>query len=192
MHRARYRRAKTGTLHDRAQSRPARSLEVSTYCHAGRRGVSMTAIITAMASTIYFPPPRPALKLVRTTPPAPAAIAHAGDEPAAREADAGQVRDPALEEAWRKLHRARELFEAEQAHLRDDRLKLAARETELQIREQNLACRESRVAELERRPAAAAEAVPTLRHKPAAAGPAVARVAGGPLKIARALFRGGD
>jgi len=66
--------------------------------------------------------------------------------------------DESLKEAWAKLHRARELLEVEQRHLRDDRLlqleeqqalakreaALAARETKLEQREQQLAAREAR------------------------------------------------
>lgn len=67
--------------------------------------------------------------------------------------------DETLKEAWAKLHRARELLEVEQRHLRDDRLlqleeqqalakreaALAAREAKLEQREQQLAAREVRV-----------------------------------------------
>jgi multidrug resistance efflux pump len=66
--------------------------------------------------------------------------------------------DESLKEAWAKLHRARELLEVEQRHLRDDRLlqleeqqalakreaALAAREAKLEQREQQLAARETR------------------------------------------------
>jgi hypothetical protein len=57
--------------------------------------------------------------------------------------------DAGLEAAWQKLHRARELTEAEQAHLRDDRLAMRALEAELKQREAAVAAREARVAEQE-------------------------------------------
>jgi len=56
----------------------------------------------------------------------------------------------ALQAAWEKLHRAREIFEAEQTHLRDDRIVQHDRDTELKRREEALAAREARVAERER------------------------------------------
>lgn len=54
--------------------------------------------------------------------------------------------DAGLEAAWQKLHRARELTEAEQAHLRDDRLAMRAIEADLKQRESAVAAREARVA----------------------------------------------
>lgn len=63
--------------------------------------------------------------------------------------------DAGLEAAWQKLHRARELTEAEQAHLRDDRLAMRAIEADLKQREAALAAREARVAAQEELLAAA-------------------------------------
>jgi hypothetical protein len=54
--------------------------------------------------------------------------------------------DAGLEAAWQKLHRAREFTEAEQAHLRDDRLAMRAIEGDLKQREAAVAVREARVA----------------------------------------------
>jgi len=56
----------------------------------------------------------------------------------------------ALQEAWDKLYRARAILEAEQSHLRDDRLDLQGEIEALRKREQALAEREWRVAEYER------------------------------------------
>src|SRR4051812_37070885 len=53
--------------------------------------------------------------------------------------------DAGLEAAWQKLHRAREITEAEQAHLRDDRLAMRALEADLKQREVAVAAREARV-----------------------------------------------
>jgi hypothetical protein len=58
--------------------------------------------------------------------------------------------DAALEAAWQKVHRAREISAAEQAHLRDDRIAMHAFEAELKEREAAVAAREARVAELEK------------------------------------------
>jgi hypothetical protein len=63
--------------------------------------------------------------------------------------------DAGLEAAWQKLHRARELTEAEQAHLRDDRLAMRALEANLKEREAAVAEREARVAAQEQLIAAA-------------------------------------
>jgi hypothetical protein len=61
--------------------------------------------------------------------------------------------DPALLAAWEKLHRARELQEAEHKHLIEDRLLLQEREAALKKREASLALREERLAARERAPA---------------------------------------
>jgi hypothetical protein len=63
--------------------------------------------------------------------------------------------DAALDAAWAKLHRARELCESEQAHLRDDRIAMHAFDLELKQREEAVTAREARVAEQERLLAAA-------------------------------------
>src|SRR5262249_28252748 len=57
--------------------------------------------------------------------------------------------DPALQAAWEKLHRARELFEAEQMHLRGDRIALKDQDEELKRRDAEISAREVRVAERE-------------------------------------------
>ena len=69
--------------------------------------------------------------------------------------------DAQLDAAWQKLHRARELCEAEQAHLRDDRIAMHAFDLELKQREEMLAAREARVAEQERLLATASPAPAT-------------------------------
>ncbi len=57
--------------------------------------------------------------------------------------------DPALQAAWEKLHRARELLEAEQKNLRDDRNSLRELETMLKQRMEEIAEREAVVAQRE-------------------------------------------
>ena len=54
--------------------------------------------------------------------------------------------DAALQAAWEKLHRAREILEAEQFHLRDERIIVQEKENGLKCRETALAEREVRVA----------------------------------------------
>jgi hypothetical protein len=56
--------------------------------------------------------------------------------------------DGSLQAAWDKLHRARALVEAEQSHLREDRLALNDERTSLKRREDALAAREARFAAL--------------------------------------------
>ena len=70
--------------------------------------------------------------------------------------------DASLEAAWQKLHRAREISEAEQAHLRDDRLAMHALQAELKQREAAVAAREARVAAQEE---LATTAAPVARAK---------------------------
>lgn len=57
--------------------------------------------------------------------------------------------DPALQAAWEKLHRARELLEAEQKNLRDDRNALRELEATLKQRTEEIAEREAVVAQRE-------------------------------------------
>jgi pyruvate/2-oxoglutarate dehydrogenase complex dihydrolipoamide acyltransferase (E2) component len=57
--------------------------------------------------------------------------------------------DPALQAAWEKLHRAREILEAEQKNLRDDRISLQDLETMLKQRMEELTEREAIVAQRE-------------------------------------------
>jgi hypothetical protein len=55
----------------------------------------------------------------------------------------------ALQAAWDKLYKARSILEAEQAHLRDDRIAFQGELDLLQLREQNIAMREERIQQLE-------------------------------------------
>jgi hypothetical protein len=65
--------------------------------------------------------------------------------------------DAALESAWSKLHRAREIFEAEQRNLRDDRLMLRELEAQLKRQAEALNQREQMLNEREARMQAAPE-----------------------------------
>jgi hypothetical protein len=55
----------------------------------------------------------------------------------------------ALQAAWDKLYRARSLLEAEQAHMRDDRIAIQGELDALELREQAVAARELRIQQIE-------------------------------------------
>jgi hypothetical protein len=96
-----------------------------------------------MSASGQFPQYRPDLSLKRkgyTRPPM---------EYMSSESMAGEEIDPyskaALQMAWEKLYRARSILEAEQAHLRDDRMVLRAEFEALAAREQAVAQREEQI-----------------------------------------------
>jgi hypothetical protein len=96
-----------------------------------------------------------------------------------------------LQVAWEKLHRARELFEADQAHLRDDRIVLNDQHAELKRREEAVALREARVTEREQ--LIAQTNTCATSGEPIAAEhsvSAVTRLTRAPFNIARSVFRG--
>src|ERR1035437_4419319 len=74
--------------------------------------------------------------------------------------------DTALQAAWEKLYRARAILEAEQPHLRDDRIRLHDQQAEMKRREESVAAREASVAEREQLIAAAT--VPVVAGEPIA------------------------
>jgi hypothetical protein len=98
--------------------------------------------------------------------------------------------DAALDAAWQKLHRARELCEAEQAHLRDDRIAMHAFDLELKQREEMVAGREARVAEQERLLAAATPAAPAASANGDHAPSAFRRFTRAPFLMAESVLRG--
>jgi hypothetical protein len=63
--------------------------------------------------------------------------------------DAGPRGVSALHAAWDKLYKARSILEAEQVHLRDDRIALQGEVDQLQQREQHVAARELRMQQME-------------------------------------------
>ena len=98
--------------------------------------------------------------------------------------------DAGLQAAWEKLHRARELLEGEQTHLRDERIITHEKENDVARREKAVAEREARVAARERT-VAEAEALATA--PPVAAEPApsaVSRLTRAPFNMARSVFGG--
>lgn len=95
---------------------------------------------------------------------------------------------PAHLDAWQKLLRARELLEAEQKNLRDDRITLQGYEQQLKEREARIAERESRVAAREQALAAArppAPATPTRAKKHATTIDSLTRA---PFALAKSVF----
>ena len=92
--------------------------------------------------------------------------------------------DVALNAAWEKLIRARELLEAEQAHLRDDRLTIKEANAALKRREDALALREARLAQREEQLNAAMQAAITERAKPSA----LSRFTSAPFALAKSVF----
>lgn len=97
--------------------------------------------------------------------------------------------DAALQAAWEKLHRARELFEAEQAHLRDERIVLNDQQAEVKQREEAVTARESNVAAREQ--LIAATQTSAVTGEPVASEhtmSAMTRLTRGPFNMARSVF----
>jgi len=95
--------------------------------------------------------------------------------------------DAALQMAWEKLHRARELLEAEQAHVRDDRLHLKETEAMLRRHESALMAREGNLAQREEILAAALAA---HAAEPVRSPSALVRLTHAPFSIAKSVFGG--
>ena len=74
--------------------------------------------------------------------------------------------EPARQDAWQKVLRARELLEVEQKHLRDDRITLQGLDQQLKEREAKLTARETRVSQREQQ-IAQADAAAAAKAKPA-------------------------
>jgi len=87
--------------------------------------------------------------------------------------------DESMQAGWDKIYRARSLMEAEQAVLKDERVKQRETAADLERREQAVGEREARMAEWEQQ-AATAAAVP----EPSA----VARLTRAPWQMARTVF----
>jgi hypothetical protein len=98
-----------------------------------------------MNASEHSPQYRPDLSLKRKNTGytrAPLELVHGGQEPTDEIDPYGKA---ALQMAWDKLYRARALLEAEQAHMRDDRLALRAEIEALGEREQAVAAREAQI-----------------------------------------------
>lgn len=96
--------------------------------------------------------------------------------------------DPGLQAAWEKLHRAREILEAEHKNLRDDRISMRELELMLKRREEELVEREARLAEREALIVAAT--APATPAQSQSGRSAVTRITRAPFDLARSVFGG--
>ena len=97
--------------------------------------------------------------------------------------------DAALQTAWEKLHRAREILENEQRHMCDERIVLQEKENTVKQREEAVKAREVGVAEREELLAAAAEAMASQPVGSEHTMSAVTRLTRAPFDMARSVFR---
>ena len=98
--------------------------------------------------------------------------------------------DASLQAAWEKLHRAREILEAEQKNLRDERITMREQETQMRRREEAVAEREVRLTDREALVVAAAGVVHAMPVEEVAHVSAVSRITRAPFDIARSVFGG--
>ncbi len=125
--------------------------------------------------------------------PAPAVTATRTATPFARPPiSAPSVEDAAaLQAGWEKLHRAQELFESEQSHMKHERVIMHDKERELSHRERAVFDREQRVSERERLLFEAASAPqPVVMPAAAVEAPqsAMTRFTRAPFDMARSVF----
>jgi hypothetical protein len=93
----------------------------------------------------------------------------------------------ALQAGWDKLYRARAILEAEQAHLRDDRIAIQGELDALDAREQAVAARELRIEQLELKARIAmAEAAEAAQEKESES--TIAKLTRAPFDMARSVF----
>jgi uncharacterized protein (DUF3084 family) len=90
----------------------------------------------------------------------------------------------ALQAAWDKLYRARALLEAEQAHLRDDRIALQGELDALDVRRQAIVAREVRIQQLETKAALDKEEADEEKG----AESTMAKLTRAPFEMARQVF----
>ena len=95
--------------------------------------------------------------------------------------------DAALQAGWEKLHRARELLEAEQAHVREDRLNLKETAAVLKRHEATLIAREASLAQREE---ALSAALAARMSEPVRSPSAITRLTNMPFTIAKTVFGG--
>jgi hypothetical protein len=98
--------------------------------------------------------------------------------------EAGPHGQAALRAAWDKLYRARAILEAEQAHLRDDRIAIQGELDSLDAREQAVAAREEQLRQYEQQLALARQAAEDERES----GSAIGRLTRAPFNIAKSVF----
>jgi hypothetical protein len=100
-----------------------------------------------------------------------------GNEAAPRE-------ETSLEAAWDKLYRARSLLEAEQVHLRDDRIALQGVLDEIVRREEAVAARELRIQQIELEKSLEQEEIADEKESRSA----ISKLTQAPFDIARSVF----
>lgn len=98
--------------------------------------------------------------------------------------------DAALQAAWEKFHRARELFEAEQTHMRDERIIIQEKENDIKRREKLVTEREERVVGREQLVPDTEEAAVAQPIAGEHTMSAVTRFTRAPFDIARSVFGG--
>jgi hypothetical protein len=90
----------------------------------------------------------------------------------------------ALEAAWEKLYRARQLLEAEQAHVRDDRIALQGVLEDIVRREEAVSAREQRVEQFELAQALDKEEAAEEKESRSA----ISKLTQAPFDLARSVF----
>ena len=90
----------------------------------------------------------------------------------------------ALQSAWDKLYRARSILEAEQAHLRDDRIALQGEIDALEAREHAVGARELRIRQIELQSALLREEEQDEKDSQST----IKRITRAPFEIARSVF----
>jgi hypothetical protein len=104
------------------------------------------------------------------------------DQP--EDAPSGPYGQAALQSAWDKLYRARSILEAEQAHIRDDRLVFQGEVDALEAREQAVAARELRIRQIELQMALDMEEEKDARESASA----LTKLTRAPFDLARSVF----
>lgn len=90
----------------------------------------------------------------------------------------------ALQAAWDKLYRARSILEAEQAHLRDDRIAIQGAVEDLERRLQAVIAREERVRQMELQATLDREEAEDARRSESS----IIKITKAPFEIARTVF----
>jgi hypothetical protein len=98
--------------------------------------------------------------------------------------EAGPHGPAALRAAWDKLYRARAILEAEQAHLRDDRIAIQGELDALDAREQAVSAREEQLRQYEQQLALARQAALDERESESA----ISRLTRAPFSMAKSVF----
>jgi hypothetical protein len=89
----------------------------------------------------------------------------------------------ALQAAWDKLYRARALLEAEQVHLRDDRIALQGEVDALEVRRQAIVARELRIQQIQLK-----EALEKEEQEEKGSESTMAKLTRAPFEMARQVF----